>query len=132
MACIFCDIISGKTSAEIIYQDELVICFMDIYPINHGHILLVPKTHYPDLFDLPDNIASHIINVSKKLSRNLKEVYSPDGITIFQSNGYFNEIGHYHMHLFPRYKNDGFRFSYPEIERKKENLKSEAKRIKVI
>ena len=130
MTCIFCDIIAGKSSAEIVYQDDLTICFMDLYPINHGHILLVPKTHYTDLYDLPDAVAEHLIKISKKLSAKLKNVYKPDGVTVFQSNGYFNEIGHYHMHILPRYKNDGFSISYPKIERNQENLILEANRIR--
>lgn len=104
--CIFCN--KEKIETDFIYEDDIVMAFMDIDPINEGHILLVPKKHYIDIDEIPDNELSHLILVSKKIVKNMKIRYKPDGYSIMQNGGQFNDIGHFHMHIFPRYKNDGF------------------------
>ncbi len=76
-------------------------------PINEGHILLVPKEHYFDVDEIPDDVLAHLMNVSKKIVIALKKIYKPDGYSIMQSGGEFNDIGHYHLHIFPRYQGDG-------------------------
>lgn len=113
MNCIFCD--KSKIS-NIVYEDDFVIAFMDIDPINEGHILVIPKTHYLDMDEIPDNIISHLMIVSKKIVNVLKNIYKPDGYSIMQNGGEFNDIGHYHLHIFPRYKNDGFSWNYSDDE----------------
>lgn len=115
MNCIFCD--KSNISTDIIYEDELVMAFMDIDPINEGHVLVVPKNHYLDMDEIPDNIISHLMLISKKIVNVLKVVYKPDGYSIMQNGGEFNDIGHYHLHIFPRYKNDGFSWIYSEEEK---------------
>jgi len=130
MKCIFCNIINGDSFAEIIYQDEIVICFLDIEPINHGHLLVVPRHHYPDLPDLPDNVVNHIMTVTKLLTNHLSQTFNSDGVTIMQNNGHFNEIGHYHLHLVPRFAHDNFKWIYPEIDRSADKLKQTAIKLR--
>lgn len=110
--CIFCEIIKKERNAEIIYEDEKIISFLDIDPINKGHLLIVPIKHYLDLDDLDVDVAIQIMKFSIKVIRILKKTFKPDGYSIMQNGGYFNDIGHYHMHIFPRYKNDGFSWTY--------------------
>lgn len=107
-SCLFCNIIKGEIDSHVVYEDELVMAFLDIDPINEGHVLLIPKKHYLDADEMPEELLCHIMKISKKLVKAVKEVYKPDGYSIMQNGGLFNEIGHYHMHLFPRYENDGF------------------------
>lgn len=114
MDCIFCKIASGEKSCLRVYEDELVVAFMDIDPINEGHILLIPKAHYLDVDEMPDEVLSHLMIVSKKIVSALKKIYNPNGYSIMQNGGEFNDVGHYHLHIFPRYKGDGFGWTYGE------------------
>lgn len=108
--CIFCH--KEKISTDFVYEDEMVMAFMDMDPINEGHVLLVPKDHYIDVDEMPDEVLSHLMIVSKKIVYALKDIYNPDGYSIMQNGGEFNDIGHYHLHIFPRYKDDGFGWTY--------------------
>jgi diadenosine tetraphosphate (Ap4A) HIT family hydrolase len=116
MDCIFCQIVEGKIPANLIYQDELLICLLDIDPINEGHVLIIPKTHYLDADEIPDEILLSIMTLSKGIVKAIKKIYSPDGYSIMQNGGEFNDIGHYHMHVFPRYKSDGFGWTFSGIK----------------
>lgn len=91
--------------------------FLDMEPINEGHILLVPKQHYLDVDEIPDELLAHLMIVSKKIVAALKEIYHPDGYSIMQNGGEFNDVGHYHMHIFPRYTGDGFGWTYGSEEK---------------
>lgn len=116
MDCIFCEIVNGKIPSNLIYQDELIMCFLDIEPINEGHILIIPKNHYLDADEIPTEILLAMMELSKKIVRVIKEKYSPDGYSIMQNGGEFNDIGHYHMHIFPRYKGDGFGWTFSDTK----------------
>lgn len=113
-SCIFCEIIHKKVEAHIIYETELVCCFLDKFPINKGHILIVPKTHYPEFRDVDENSLNEVINLAKKMTILLENLYPTDGITVLQENGIFKDVEHYHMHVIPRYKDDGFYLVEPE------------------
>ncbi len=126
MECVFCH--KEKLVTDIVYEDEMVMAFMDMDPINEGHILLVPKKHYLDVDEMPDEILSHLMIVSKRIVSALKEIYQPNGYSIMQNGGEFNEVGHYHLHIFPRYVGDGFGWTYGEDGK---NVNAEiAKRIR--
>ncbi len=92
--CIFCDIAKHTLDTNIVYEDNVVIAFLDSNPINEGHILIVPKEHYLDIDEIPENINSYIISIAKKIVTTLKSIYHPDGYTIMQNGGIFNDIGH--------------------------------------
>ena len=110
MNCIFCH--KENLTTDIVYEDDLVMAFMDMDPINEGHVLLVPKEHYLDVDELPDEILFRLMIVSKKIVTALKQVYQPDGYSIMQNGGTFNDVGHFHLHIFPRYQEDGFGWTY--------------------
>ena len=112
MECIFCH--KERLVTDIVYEDELVMAFMNMEPINEGHILLVPKEHYLDVDEIPDETLAHLMVVSKKIVNALKEIYKPNGYSIMQNGGVFNDIGHYHLHILPRYIGDGFGWTYDE------------------
>ena len=112
MECIFCN--KERLNPIIVYEDELVLAFMDTDPINEGHILLIPKEHCIDVDEIPDEVLTHLMLISKRIVTALKDIYKPDGYSIMQNGGEFNDIGHYHLHIFPRYKGDGFGWTYAE------------------
>ncbi|PAV27965.1 HIT family protein [Virgibacillus profundi] len=115
MACIFCEIVSKKASAYTIYENDLVCCFLDKYPINTGHVLVIPKKHYQELTDVDQESLSQVILVSQKVAKALEEILNTDGITIMQNNGKFKDVEHYHMHIIPRFLNDGFSWIEPDV-----------------
>lgn len=110
--CIFCRIVKREIPAEIIYEDDMIISFLDIEPINEGHILIIPKKHYLDLDEIDEDTAVQIMKFAGRITSVLKRIYKPDGYSIMQNGGYFNDVGHYHMHVFPRYKGDGFGWTF--------------------
>lgn len=113
-SCIFCEIIHKKVEAHIIFENEYVCCFLDKYPINKGHILIVPKTHYAEFRNVDEKSLSEVMNLAKKMAILLEHLFPTDGITILQENGIFKDVEHYHMHVIPRYKDDGFYLVEPE------------------
>ncbi|MFC3745328.1 HIT family protein [Paenibacillus sp. GCM10012306] len=114
MECLGCRIANNiEPNLNIIYENELITCVLDIAPFNEGHTLILPKKHFLDVEELESEAAYAIMDASKKLSAVLKELYQPDGISICQNGGKFNDLTHYHMHLIPRYEGDGFSWSEP-------------------
>ena len=106
--CDFCKIARHEINANIVYEDESIMAFMDYEPINEGHILIIPKEHMLDIDEIPDKMLYSLLDLSKRIVSALKKTYSPNGYTIMQNGGEFNELGHYHLHVFPRYRDDGF------------------------
>ena len=106
--CVFCEIVQGHVPAHVVWEDEICMAFLDSDPISEGHVLLVPREHYLDADEIPKEMFLHMMCVSQKLTAAVKRAYSPDGYSIMQNGGAFNDIGHYHMHIFPRYSGDGF------------------------
>ena len=105
MDCIFCKIINGDIPCLKIYEDDLVLAFLDINPDSDGHTLIIPKTHFTDLDDIDLNTLTRINDVSKKLKKELEEKLGCEGISLLQNNGFVQEVKHYHLHLKPYYKN---------------------------
>lgn len=128
-SCIFCNIINGTQEATVIYEDELIIGFMDIEPINEGHVLLVTKAHKLDLDELTIEEMNRLMIISQIIVKVLKESYKPNGYSIMQNGGEFNDIGHYHLHIFPRYQNDGFNWTFGDT--KKHNIDTTGKFIEL-
>lgn len=91
--------------------------FMDMEPINEGHVLLVLKEHYLDVNEIPDELLAHLMIVSKKIVTALKEIYRPNGYSIMQNGRGFNDVGHDHLHIFPRYAGDGLGWTYGSEEK---------------
>ena len=114
MECPFCKIVNKQAEAYVIYESENVIAFLDIDPINEGHVLIIPKIHETSINKIPLVVLTEILEVAQKVVAALKEVYSIDGYSIMQNGGEFCDFGHGHFHVFPRYKDDGFGWKYPE------------------
>ncbi|MBR3230104.1 MAG: HIT domain-containing protein [Bacilli bacterium] len=102
---IFCKIINNEIPSYKIYEDDVVLAFLDINPNVNGHTLIIPKKHYKDLYDIDDETFTHIINVAKKIGPLLQEKLHADGITLVQNNGLYQEVKHFHLHIRPQYKN---------------------------
>ena len=113
--CIFCKIVKEELEAAILYEDQYVIAFLDIQPINEGHTLVIPKIHVEFLDELTDSIAQTIFVVGKQLMVKIKN--NLEGITGFNfilANGKDagQEVPHVHLHVIPRKPNDGFGYKF--------------------
>lgn len=116
IGCVFCRIISGELGSATIYEDDATLAFMNLRQSNEGHVLVVPRNHVEQIYDLDEDTASALAGTVCKVARAVRRVYSPDGLSIWQSNGpaAFQEVPHVHWHVFPRYTDDGHLVVYPK------------------
>ncbi|MFA5560172.1 MAG: HIT family protein [Acholeplasmataceae bacterium] len=105
MSTIFEKIVKREIPAYIVYEDELAIAFLDISQATKGHTLVVPKAPYRDIFELPEDVASHLMKVIVKLAKAVQTAFNPRGLNILSNNGEVagQSVFHYHMHIIPRY-----------------------------
>ena len=113
--CVFCRIISGELDSAAVYEDESTLAFMNLRQSNEGHVLVVPRNHIEQIYDLDELTASALANAVYKVARAVRRVYKPKGLSIWQSNGpaAFQEVPHVHWHVLPRYTDDGLLVVYP-------------------
>lgn len=107
--CIFCKIANGEIPSKTIYEDDEFRVILDLGPATRGHALILPKDHFANLFELPEEKAGKVYMLAKKMATQMKEKLSADGFNIVQNNGTCagQTVFHFHMHLIPRYENDG-------------------------
>ncbi len=120
-SCIFCKIIARQIPAEIIYEDETVLAFLDIHPTKPGHTLIIPKAHHKMMIDTPENIVADVFVKAKRLMTPLKQSLSADYVALSVVGV---DVPHFHVHLIPRGTLDGLadfwlRKKYPEGEMQK-------------
>lgn len=107
--CLFCKIIDGSIPSYTVYEDDKVKVFLDINPNNDGHLLVIPKEHKANLYEMDDDTLIFMLNIIReKLKPILSDKLNIDGLTISQNNDYGQEVKHFHIHVIPRYKNDKF------------------------
>ena len=107
--CIFCKIANGEIPSRTLYEDEKFRVIMDLGPATRGHSLILPKEHYANLYEIPEDLAADAAKLAKQIAIRMTEKLGADGFNIIQNN---NEaagqtVPHYHVHLIPRYQNDG-------------------------
>jgi histidine triad (HIT) family protein len=103
--CIFCKIVQKQAPSSIIYEDQYIIAFLDIRPVNEGHTLVIPKEHYEQIFDIPSELLGKVHQATKTVAAAVKQTVKADGISIIQQNGTAanQDIFHLHVHIIPRY-----------------------------
>jgi len=109
MECVFCKIIAGEIPCYKVYEDDKFLAFLDIYPVNPGHVLVIPKEHHDNIFTLPDELASKYFVVVKKIAEIVKNTMNADGINIGMNNlsAAGQVVFHSHIHIIPRFSGDG-------------------------
>lgn len=122
--CIFCKIVKGENNAYKIYEDGKVLAFLDIRPVTKGHTLVVPKEHYKNIYEIPGEELSNVTMVTKKLADKYKDILKPRGMNLLQANERIagQTVFHFHMHLVPRYENDGVETWFHRYSKPNENL----------
>lgn len=117
MNCIFCDILAGKIPASFVYRDGRVSAFMDIRPVNAGHVLVVPATHAVGMEDLNEEDGMAMFTVAQRVARALRKSGLPcEGVNLFLADGEaaMQEVFHVHLHAIPRFAGDGFGLKFPK------------------
>lgn len=104
-SCIFCKIVQKQAPSSIIFEDDKVMAFLDIRPVNEGHTLVIPKDHYIDIYEIPQELIGQVHIVTKTVSLAVKQAVNAEGISIIQQNGKAagQDIFHLHVHIIPRY-----------------------------
>lgn len=116
-SCIFCKIIKGELPSSKIFEDNTLLAFLDIQPVNKGHVLIIPKQHKILIAELDNKILGDMISLANKINQAIrKSDIKSEGINLFLADGEAagQEVFHVHLHIIPRFKKDGFGFIFPE------------------
>jgi len=130
--CVFCNIANGNFSSDTIYEDDYVRAVLDINPVALGHTMILPKTHWETILDVDDSEISNIFIALKRVTKILKERLNPDAFTIGINHGKWagQAVDHLHIHIIPRWKNDGGKSIHSVVQKPpKESLTEIKNRI---
>lgn len=106
--CIFCKIANGEIPSATLYEDKDFRVILDLGPATKGHALILPKNHFANLFEIPEDMDAKAFILAKKIAKKMKDVFGCDGVNIVQNNGVAagQTVFHFHIHLIPRYEGD--------------------------
>ena len=129
--CIFCKIANGEIPAKTLYEDDEFRVILDLGPATKGHALILPKEHAANLYELPEETAAKVLVLAKKMITKMTEKLACDGFNLVQNNGEAagQTVHHFHMHLIPRYNNDGQTINWVPGEVTQEELEEIKKQI---
>lgn len=129
--CIFCKIINGEIPAFKIYEDEYVLCFLDISQASEGHTLIVPKKHFENLFDVDQETLNHMAQAVKIVTNLLKEKLGVTDVNLLNNSGTNagQTVMHLHFHIIPRKEGDNINFSFQENEPNVDKLSQTQKKL---
>ncbi len=132
--CVFCMIRDGKIPSVRIHEDERTLTFMDINPLNAGHCLVVTKRHAPTLFEADVDDLKAAIATAQRVAGVLREALKPDGLNMLQANGAaaFQSVSHFHLHLIPRWANDGKGFDWKLVPGDREAITKTGERLRAL
>lgn len=116
--CIFCKIANGGIPSKVLYEDGEFKVILDLGPATKGHALILPKNHYRNLYELPDDMASKVMLLAKKMASQMTDKLECDGFNLVQNNGEAagQTVFHFHLHLIPRYDGDGQTLGWKALE----------------
>lgn len=129
--CIFCKIANGEISHHKVYENDQVLVFLDLNPVNEGHVLIIPKDHYENIYEIPEDMLNNLIKTAKMMSLVIKKTMQADGINVYMNNekAAGQIIYHAHIHIIPRFLNDGFTYWKGRKTYLEEEFKKTAKKI---
>lgn len=113
--CIFCKLANGEIPTNTLYEDDIVKIIFDLGPATKGHVLVIPKEHFDDIFSMDESTAAHVFTVASRAAKALHDELGCDGMNILQNNGEIagQTVFHFHMHIIPRYKDDAVNIKWP-------------------
>lgn len=126
--CIFCKIVAKQIPACAVHEDADTFAFMDLGQVNPGHVLVATKGHAANLFELDDGQAAAVFRATARVARAVREAFHPEGVTLFQANGKaaLQSVFHFHLHVLPRWENDGMSLAWPAKNPPREKLEEYA------
>ncbi len=129
--CIFCKIANGEIPSQTLYEDDIFRVILDLGPATKGHALILPKEHYANLYDLPEETAGEVMKLAKKMATEMTERLGCEGFNLVQNNGDLagQTVFHFHMHLIPRYRADGQKIGWEPQEVSIEELQQVKEQI---
>ena len=112
--CIFCKIANGEFTSATLYENENFRVILDLGPASKGHMLILPKEHYSNFYELPEELAAEAFVLAKKMATKMREVFACDGLNVLQNNGTAagQTVFHFHIHLIPRYEKDNVELTW--------------------
>lgn len=122
--CIFCKLANGDIPTNVVYEDDTFTVIMDASPATKGHSLIIPKDHYANIYELPEEVAAKTLKLAKKMATEMTDKLKCDGFNLVQNNGEVagQTVFHFHMHLIPRYEGDGQEIGWEPQEKTAEEL----------
>lgn len=123
--CLGCRLANEQLPIHKIYEDAYVTAFLDHDPFNEGHALILPKTHYRFIDEFDEATADAVMKAARLLTKAIKELYQPDGITFCQNGGAFDDLTHFHLHVVPRKEDQPFASFYTDEPWDNEELKEQ-------
>jgi histidine triad (HIT) family protein len=132
--CIFCAIVAGEAPAHVVYDDRETVAFMDINPATEGHVLVVPRRHSRDLFDIPPEDGEAVWRAAHRIAMAARDAFRPDGVNVVQATGRaaFQTVFHFHLHVIPRYEGDGLQPPWIPTPGDPERISAAAGRLKAL
>lgn len=113
--CLFCKIIKGEVPGKILYEDDICVVFLDAYPDVDGHTLVIPKNHYEDIYEVPDEVLMHMFKIGKEMGSKLMNKLDKSALTFLINYGDAQVIKHIHLHLLPNYIKKEHNLSKDEV-----------------
>jgi histidine triad (HIT) family protein len=132
--CIFCKIVAGEIPCFKLCEDADTLAFMDINPVHDGHCLVIPKAHYPTVFDIAPEAFAAAGRMTIRVARAINAALQPEGINLMQANGAGagQSVGHFHFHILPRHSDDGLLFNWHPTPGDRANIAAVAERIRAV
>jgi histidine triad (HIT) family protein len=130
---VFSRIIRGELPCAKVYEDELVYAFMDAGQVNPGHVLIATKKPFETLMDADEESAAAMMRAALRIAKAVQQAFQPDGITLLQANkpAGWQTVPHLHLHVLPRYENDGVALTWPRKEPGLDKLREYAEKIRL-
>jgi len=130
--CAFCRIVARQIPSVLVHEDAETVAFMDIGQVNPGHVLVATKAHVENVFGLDETQAAAVFRATARVARAVRKAFAPQGLTLFQANGKaaLQTVFHFHIHVLPRWENDGMSLAWPAKNPGREALEEYAAKIR--
>ena len=133
MSCVFCDVVAGDLAAEVVFEDESFLAFLDHRPVQKGHILMVPRQHLATLLDLPPDLHERFVANAQRLAAAVVDGLGAQGSFVAVNNVVSQSVPHLHLHVVPRTRGDGLKgFFWPRHKYKDGEQKEYADRLRAV
>lgn len=132
--CIFCKLSNGEIPTNSLYEDDVVKVIFDLSPATKGHVLIIPKNHFDNIYSMDEDTAAHVFKVAVKIAGAMKEALNCEGLNIVQNNGEIagQTVFHFHMHIIPRYKGDAVKIGWVPGEAEAEEISTLKEKISAL